>query len=475
MTTKTDDIKLLACPFCGGQNLDIEMDDPPYVMCHDCGAYGPDTLKPDARPSDVAEVWNRRAAVEADRREYLDTLKLARAIVSGHRRDNPPEDSVEADRQSNDTMLAHEWIRPALNLPDDAPYRFDYYAQKIGELMADRQDHIADARKMVPSDIDEIMIRVQEYASAWALVGTTFDDGTLMGQAEQSKTRIREALVEFGSSQPAISDMQLQCILQVYDDALDKAREGREFDNPGRPGSLEARAWDAGTRRGKELGPITQPAASEEPNAEARRALEIASNLRKDFDGSDINYDTILDAAKMLEQFAAIWSAASMLDAPVAQEPVAHLACDPETGEPVWGEDCVCKDNVYSPEDTGTIGRPVVFAPVAVQPVVTDEMVTRFLGWHLPQDFAPDAGISFNPSPDPHSWPVGTNLLTDPQARAMLEYVLQGAPAAQALPCNHVLEARPIDGSTSANVSCEPVCRKCGYRPAAHAAKGATL
>ncbi|HXE19315.1 MAG TPA: hypothetical protein VN629_06905, partial [Castellaniella sp.] len=42
--------------------------------------------------------------------------------------------AVEADRQHNDTMLAHEWIRPALSLPDDAPYRFDYYAQKIGEL-----------------------------------------------------------------------------------------------------------------------------------------------------------------------------------------------------------------------------------------------------------------------------------------------------------------------------------------------------
>lgn len=112
--------------------------------------------------------------------------------------------------------------------------------------------------------------------------------------------------------------------------------------------------------------------------------------------------------------------------APVAQEPVAYLACDPETGEPVWGEDCVCKDNVYSPEDTGTIGRPVVFAPVAVQPVVTDEMVTRFLGWHLPQDFAPGAGISFKPSPDPLCWPVGTDLLNDPQARAMLEYVLTG-------------------------------------------------
>lgn len=67
-------------------------------------------------------------------------------------------------------------------------------------------------------------------------------------------------------------------------------------------------------------------------------------------------------------------------------------------------------------------------APVAAQPHVTDEMVTRFLGWHLPKDFAPDAGISFNPSPNPLCWPVGTNLFTDPQARAMLEYVLQGAP-----------------------------------------------
>jgi hypothetical protein len=209
----------------------------------------------------------------------------------------------------------------------------------------------------------------------------------------------------------------------------------------------------------KNDGDFGQPAAPAEPELLRELAAWIA----------DLPVPT-KGATKMLMQIDKALAAA-----PVAQEPVAYLACDPETGEPVWGEDCVCKDNVYSPEDTGTIGRPVVFAPVAIQPVVTDEMVTRFLGWHLPQDFAPDAGISFNPSPDPHSWPVGTNLLTDPQARAMLEYVLQGAPAAQALPCNHVLEARPIDGSTSANVSCEPVCRKCGYRPAAHAAKGATL
>jgi len=52
---------------------------------------------------------------------------------------------------------------------------------------------------------------------------------------------------------------------------------------------------------------------------------------------------------------------------------------------------------------------------------VTDEMVNRFLSWKLPDDFAPDAGITFEPSRD---WPIGTNLFTAQQARAMLEHVL---------------------------------------------------
>lgn len=56
----------------------------------------------------------------------------------------------------------------------------------------------------------------------------------------------------------------------------------------------------------------------------------------------------------------------------------------------------------------------------------TEEMVTRFLGWKLPKDFNPDAGVSFVPPRDewPHSWPIGTNLLNADQARAMLEHVL---------------------------------------------------
>lgn len=56
--------------------------------------------------------------------------------------------------------------------------------------------------------------------------------------------------------------------------------------------------------------------------------------------------------------------------------------------------------------------------------------VDRFLGWSLPRDFAPDCGISFDGrGPDgrgyDRGWPVGTNLFTADQARAMLEHVLR--------------------------------------------------
>ena len=62
---------------------------------------------------------------------------------------------------------------------------------------------------------------------------------------------------------------------------------------------------------------------------------------------------------------------------------------------------------------------------------VIDCMVDRFLNWRLPHDFAPDCGITFDGcKPDAlgyaPSWPVGTNLFTADQARAMLEYVIHG-------------------------------------------------
>lgn len=56
-------------------------------------------------------------------------------------------------------------------------------------------------------------------------------------------------------------------------------------------------------------------------------------------------------------------------------------------------------------------------------------MVDRFLGWKLPKDFYPDAGISFNPTkPDsydePGWWPVGTNLFHAQQADEMVRHML---------------------------------------------------
>lgn len=64
---------------------------------------------------------------------------------------------------------------------------------------------------------------------------------------------------------------------------------------------------------------------------------------------------------------------------------------------------------------------------------VTDDMVNRFLGWRVPEDFNPDGGVEFHrvmPNGHlrpPNWWPVGTNLLTAEQARAMLEYVIGDA------------------------------------------------
>ena len=55
-------------------------------------------------------------------------------------------------------------------------------------------------------------------------------------------------------------------------------------------------------------------------------------------------------------------------------------------------------------------------------------MVSRFLCWKLPQDFAPDCRVHFDreaAAADIGGWPVGTNLLTAEQALAMFRHCLQ--------------------------------------------------
>jgi len=69
-------------------------------------------------------------------------------------------------------------------------------------------------------------------------------------------------------------------------------------------------------------------------------------------------------------------------------------------------------------------------------------MVSRFLGWKLPDNFNPDAGISFKrdyneniPWPMKHE-PVGTNLFDAVQAEAMVRFIIDGAdlPRASGVP-----------------------------------------
>ncbi|HEY4775823.1 MAG TPA: hypothetical protein VIH40_13510 [Xanthobacteraceae bacterium] len=62
-------------------------------------------------------------------------------------------------------------------------------------------------------------------------------------------------------------------------------------------------------------------------------------------------------------------------------------------------------------------------------------MVDRFLGWKLPENFNPDAGISFKAAFNAHTAhpmkhePSGTNLFDATQADAMVRYMVEGIPS----------------------------------------------
>lgn len=57
-------------------------------------------------------------------------------------------------------------------------------------------------------------------------------------------------------------------------------------------------------------------------------------------------------------------------------------------------------------------------------------MVSRFLQWRLPDNFSPDAGITFKPDYNEHTdfpgkhTPLGTNLFDATQAEEMVRYML---------------------------------------------------
>ena len=79
-------------------------------------------------------------------------------------------------------------------------------------------------------------------------------------------------------------------------------------------------------------------------------------------------------------------------------------------------------------------------------------MTERFLGWKLPENFHPDGGITFKATFNentPHPMkaePVGTNLFDYSQAKAMVEYMIEGLPISSATPS----KAPEWDGNASA-------------------------
>lgn len=84
----------------------------------------------------------------------------------------------------------------------------------------------------------------------------------------------------------------------------------------------------------------------------------------------------------------------------------------------------------YKSDDFGGCYRcTLLTAADTVQQPDIQGMVNRFLGWKLPTDFCPDCGINFDGRKDDDwnknkTWPIGTNLFTADQAKAMFEYCL---------------------------------------------------
>lgn len=135
------------------------------------------------------------------------------------------------------------------------------------------------------------------------------------------------------------------------------------------------------------------------------------------------------------------------------------------TADDVLNELKLAAHNIVSGNRLGTAADAAKFANLWLQSCAAPEagrtipigtLVDRFLAWKLPEDFHPDAGISFQPyfnvewnakhgRPPQRNEPIGTNLLTADQARAMLEHVL--APMMGSLPkrahCCRLLEDVP--------------------------------
>jgi hypothetical protein len=91
-------------------------------------------------------------------------------------------------------------------------------------------------------------------------------------------------------------------------------------------------------------------------------------------------------------------------------------------------------------EMEGLQKQGLIIQPAEVERLRTVQikhMVDRFLCWRLPENFNPDAGISFKQTYNEHTAhpmkyePVGTNLFDATQADAMVRYMIEGMPGSR--------------------------------------------
>jgi hypothetical protein len=100
-----------------------------------------------------------------------------------------------------------------------------------------------------------------------------------------------------------------------------------------------------------------------------------------------------------------------------AQEPVGILHCDEQ------GRSRFEFLSVKLPAGSHNVFTAPPPSAEAAKDALIERMASNFLGWKLPKDFNPDAGIAFDREyGEKWGMPVGTNLLTLDQARAMFEY-----------------------------------------------------
>ena len=88
----------------------------------------------------------------------------------------------------------------------------------------------------------------------------------------------------------------------------------------------------------------------------------------------------------------------------------------------------------HTPQPLVTEAPAAAIVPPPVSADLVSHMVNRFLRWRLPENFAPDGGITFTrvmnegTQYEHTAEPSGTNLFDYTQATAMVRHMLEGLP-----------------------------------------------